>query len=311
MVQKILAALLVCVLLVLGVLWIINGGPLKAMKAASTLANPASMIGTGTTTGGRFELPWQIAIPQGPELSLETGDVINVDSPIEIPQDDPSLFGNPSPYANNITIHLGDVSGSDARSEYIQISADSSNTAPIAITGWSLQSAVTGVRLVLPMAAPLFVSGAVNGIQPVLLNPGATAIISSGSSPVGVSFQENMCSGYLEQYQDFVPSIEKRCPSLTVTNQSSSDDPCANFIDSLPACTFPTRFPSDVPLSCRTQITQIASYNGCVHTNQGRNGFTTNTWRLYLGLQSKLWNPNHDVIRLLDTEGRTVNAISY
>jgi hypothetical protein len=44
---------------------------------------------------------------------------------------------------------------------------------------------------------------------------------------------------------------------------------------------------------------------------QYRTDFRKNTWRLFLGVNELLWNNQHDVIRLLDASGRTVDVLVY
>jgi hypothetical protein len=43
----------------------------------------------------------------------------------------------------------------------------------------------------------------------------------------------------------------------------------------------------------------------------GSASFGLNTWRLYLNAYGELWSNSHDVIRLLDAEGRTVDSLTY
>ena len=188
---------------------------------------------------------------------------------------------------------------------------------PIVITGWSLQSAVSGVRGFIGPAADLFVMGTVQSQKAIALEAGASASIASGSSPVGVSFRENLCTGYLSQMQSFAPTLSMRCPApaesmpLTAETIRTFGDRCLDYVHALPTCTYPTILPGDLSPACRSFIMERLSYNGCVQTHRYKSGFVRNEWRVYLGASGELWRNAHDVVRLLDAEGRTVDIIIY
>src|SRR6185436_19828976 len=59
---------------------------------------------------------------------------------------DPKNFGNPSPYKGKIAFGRSASQESAPAEEYLLLEASYSNTAPISLAGWSLQSAVTGTR---------------------------------------------------------------------------------------------------------------------------------------------------------------------
>jgi hypothetical protein len=191
-----------------------------------------------------------------------------------------------------------------------------SDTAPISLGGWSLQSAYTGVRHTLPQAAPNFIQGAVNAVLPVSLAPGAEVVVSSGVSPVGVSFRENECAGYLAQFQEFSPPLQTRCVSAaaaipdTAETRAALGDTCFDFLATVPSCTFPRSLPSDISPACASSVMQALSYNSCVRIHRTEAGFAGSTWRLYLAAPRPLWR-EHDVVRLLDPAGRIVDVLSY
>lgn len=325
-------------------LWIFTGGIQRIQRAAAAHSNPLSVIfGDGTSEGWSFSLPWQ---PQelslGADISQYVGEydpqaeqdgyaqyegqmdenLMQLQERIDAVRDsivDVKSYGDPSPYSDRVRI-IARVS--EARvspdEEYVTIAAGHSNTAPMDITGWSLQSVLTGKIYLFPKASPLFVAGAVNAGSSVLLNPGATAIITSGSSPLGISFRENMCSGYLAQFQRFTPDIERLCPDprdalpQTPENLRAYRASCFTYVQTIPRCRFPAGDPPpNVSPQCANFARNTYTYNGCVQQYQNRVDFYQDTWRLYLGSSRPLWNSEHDIVRLLDAHGRTVDILKY
>lgn len=323
--------LLVGVTLLL-LLWLWGGGFARIVNFVKTIPNPISIL-LGKQDG-QYEVrfPWQVAIPQGPDISGLTGSgssaqLSTSDAQEQLSQaqtqydeiqkqlEEAKAFGNPSPYANRATLTRAAATESDPRREYLEISVRSGSD--ISLAGWSLQSVLSGNRVLLPPAVPVFVAGTVNTPVSVVLSAGETAIISSGPSPVGISFQETRCTGFLEQTQTFAPSLSLSCPAsselapLTVENLQHYGSECMDYARSLPSCSFPSSLPSWMPPGCRAYILNTFSYNGCLNTLRYDSSFVLPTWRLYINSSVELWGNTHDVIRLLDGQGLTVDAVSY
>ena len=159
--------------------------------------------------------------------------------------------------------------------------------------------------------------GAVNVEDVIALVAGERAIVATGISPVGVSFRENSCTGYLDQFQGFSPAMSRNCPSpedilpLTEENLRAYGEGCFDYIRELPACTTPLSPPSYISGQCAAYLQNNLSYNGCMNMNRWRPSFAGDTWRIFLNARGELWGNSHDVIRLLDSEARTVDVISY
>jgi hypothetical protein len=157
----------------------------------------------------------------------------------------------------------------------------------------------------------------VNGVAPVRLLGDETIIVSTGASPVGVSFQESGCTGFLAQAQQFYPPLANACARAsdlipdTQENESRLGSECFNYMSTLPQCTFPTGMPATLSQSCKSAISNALSYNGCVRAYGSDARFGSNTWRLYLSSGVELWRNSHDVVRLLDAQGLTVDTLSY
>lgn len=337
MLRYIVIALFGFTLLALVAIWVISGGPRKL--ATQTRESIQSAIAPTDDVG--FRLPWQ------PAEIFPTLDITEV---LDLDADEPSMsetfaasqedqlaeleaeydrlradsskqrtFGAPSPYAGKIGL-TQDVSGvraSNPREEYVQIAANYSNDKAVDITGWTLESALSGTRIQIPPAASPFLAGSANLLDEVMLDPGGLALVASAQSPVGISFRENMCTGYLGQFQSFEPPLAEECPSpstvmpLTEENLRMYGDTCFDMIANLPQCRFPQNFPDTIYPSCRSFLMNALSYNGCVSENSFRSAFQKNMWRIYLGSSGELWRNSHDAIRLIDAQGRTVSVFVY
>ncbi|OGJ56597.1 hypothetical protein A2635_00590 [Candidatus Peribacteria bacterium RIFCSPHIGHO2_01_FULL_51_9] len=314
-----IAAIVIGIAIIL--LWFVGGGIGLITKQAGSLrfTNVADFIASLSSTSTPFHFPWEVT---GPQISLPTiedtpGGSLAGPAENSASSDAPSSYGNPSPHAGEIAIRASAVKTQTASGQYLELRAAPGNGAGISISGWSLQSALTGKRAYIPEASPLFVMGRINTVGSATLAPGAVAIIVTGPSPVGVSLRENMCTGYLGTVQSFVPSLPPECPAplivipRTSANESRLGASCFQYLSSLPPCTFPANPPNSLSVACRAEIQNALSYNGCVNQNKNASGFLRNSWRLYLAQGVPLWDVEHDIIRLLDGEGRIVNAFNY
>ena len=334
MLKRILIWLAVFIALSLVILWIIGGGIGRIVNYVRTAPDPSA-----ETAPGILRLPWQPAeLSYGPNVAeLLTvpgsgdGNASGAQSADEelatLGEEYESLeeaaraardFGTPSPYRDDVRIAQDAATEENVNSEYLSLFAAWDNTTPVDITGWSLQSALSGVRAYIPRGADTFFMGIVNEQRDIQLSSGASATVVSGYSPLGTSVRENMCSGYLNQFQTFTPRLEERCPAsseslpLSAENLQLYGDACIDFVRTLPACFAPLEsFTSELSFSCRSYLANTLSYNGCVQRYRHRANFLEDSWRVYLGSSRELWRNSHDVIRLLDREGRTVDAITY
>lgn len=330
MIKYIIVALLAFTLAALAAVWILSGGPRRIVEDTNALID-ASTPEEGDIS---FALPWQP--PQiFPTLDLATA--LNLS-----PEDDLSsaqhkleeleaeydrlsaeahgarTFGAPSPFVGKISIveDTGGVRESDPSEEHLQIMANYSNHESIDISGWILESALSGVRVMIPPSAAPFIANSANILGPTALAPGGLALVASAPSPVGVSFRENMCTGYLSQFQHFSPRLSEECPApsqvlpLTEENLVNYGGECFESIANLPQCRFPQNLTGVSP-ACEVFLREKLSYNGCVSANSFRTNFQRNMWRVYLGASGEIWRNSHDAIRLLDTEGRTVSVFVY
>ncbi len=195
--------------------------------------------------------------------------------------------------------------------EYITIAITQPNLSEVNVTNWKLQNS-KGETVPLGQGTSLFLTGNVNQLAPILLKGGDSLTVSTGRSPVGVSFKMNSCALYLEQFQDFIPPIISTCPSIRETRGFSSLDlTCQRFIGQIPKCTTNSKtLPSELSVSCMTFIYSKVNYNGCVSVHKNDSNFYSKNWRVFLGRSSEFW-AQKDTMTLLDNEGKVIDALKY
>jgi hypothetical protein len=332
MVRPIVIALIAFVLIALVGLWLLSGGPRRVVSAVDRVRN--NIIPSQEDLSS-LRLPWQpvelfptlditnnALVPDARghgSIEYELAELQAEYERLETEASNLKSFGTPSVHAGKVRIvrDTSTLRETTAADEYVQLVADYSAEGGIDISGWSLESALSRTRAVIVPGASPFVLGEPNALRPIAMYSGMRAIISTGPSPVGISFRENMCTGYLAQFQRFAPPLDESCPTpssvipLTEENLARYGDACFDFVANLSSCTFPQSIPQSVYASCRAYLSDALSHNGCVNSNRYKAGFEKDTWRLYLGGTNELWRNSHDAIRLLDASGRTVDVFVY
>ncbi|MHB1086945.1 MAG: hypothetical protein ACYCZ0_04330 [Minisyncoccota bacterium] len=324
MIRTVLWWVLIGMVILLAGAWLWVGGASRIVSFVKTIANPIDIIWGTSTSTYKVELPWQLPIPQGPDIEglANEGEAYEnmsaeerldeVQRQYDSIQKDVAKLGR-SPYADKVSLSRAAATEAAASNEYLVIDASGN----VSLVGWSLMSMLTGAIAPIPLAATVYEHGTLNNVRAVSLEPGTSAIVMSGFSPAGVSFRENRCTGYLAQNLSFEPSLANACPSpaesmsLTDQNLLRYGGDCVDYVQSLPQCTYPTTIPASLAPACRIYIANTFSYNGCVQTHRYESNFMLDTWRLYLGSPVELWGNTHDVIRLLDENGQTVDSITY
>lgn len=207
------------------------------------------------------------------------------------------------------TLHIGNASA--VEDEYIRIEFEGL-AIPENITGWKAVSQKSGVAVSLPRGVRRFIIGAPHTPHPVVAQPGDTVYLHSGFSPVGASFAVNVCSGYLEQFQHFIPYLTKTCPEEDPpihTLPESMRGTCSRINNSLPTCTTPADI--NAPEACKQLLVKTYNYNSCVERYRDRPDFHLGEWRLYANRATELWSNEHDVIELHDQNGVVVDTLTY
>ena len=230
-----------------------------------------------------------------------------------------SSFGSPSIYRSVVTMNhfVSSAGSSNPVNEYVEISVAQNSGVPVDISGWTLSSDATGASSVIPKGSEIPTSGVINAAQDIVLTPGERAILISGQSPIGASFRENKCIGYFSTFQKFSPSLPQNCPIPSDELLSHygadyiRDAVCIDFVKKLPRCKIAITPPVGASSVCQSFLSKYMNYNGCVDAHKNDTDFEGNTWRVYLGRSSSMWRTKNELVKLLDKDGKTVDAFSY
>lgn len=201
--------------------------------------------------------------------------------------------------------------------EYVTIQTDSRATTSIPITGWTLRSASSGKTVTIPKASYLFFAGQVNSEENIILSGGETVYIITGISPNGSSFKVNKCSGYLSQFQTFIPYLTTSCPrprdmDLSSIPKLTINDACFDYLDYFPSCKIETKtLPLNWSYECKNFIYEKINYNSCINTYKNDPDFYKKEWRVYLKRSDILWKQRRENIILYDNEGKIVHSLTY
>jgi hypothetical protein len=292
------------------ILWFATGGPTKPISFAGPYITPITDVDTiqqgyGDTPAADFRSRsiWS-DIMSG---NFSGGSNLN-------------MVGVPSPLKGAVEVaSVAGVASEDADEEYVVLRAVGDTS--VDITGWSLVSGASGRSVRIPEGASLPRSGRVNATGRIVLNPGDEAIVVTGESPIGTSFKENICIGYLTRNQDFVPSVSAQCPSASrefdqyYPGNALRDDRCYERVRDTATCDTPSD--RSVSSSCTQFIDDRLTYSGCVNTHSVDADFYGDTWRIYLeyensrGRTDEFWKSSRDAVKLLDAEGKTVDLYTY
>jgi hypothetical protein len=300
------------------ILWLSTGGPTKPISFAGPYISPITDVDSVQYGYGDAE-----AYPgygsSGGGIWSNIMDIENTLSSLQRDSSEIRAFGEASPARGQVTVSASGVSATDPEQEYVTLYASGSQS--VDITGWRLVSGSSGRGARIPEGAALPSRGRVNDTGRIILNPGEEAIVITGESPNGVSFKENMCTGYLEQSQTFYPALQTQCPApyeefdRFFTGNELRDQKCYDRVRSTSSC----MTPDDDGMSgaCLRLIDEYLSYNGCVEKHRNDSRFAGRTWRIYLeyedrdGDPAELWKPNRDAVKLIDADGKTVDLHTY
>ncbi len=304
------AVFIVLIIIFLMVSWFLSGAA-KNADVKGIFLSPPPPLGVGETIG----LPG-VADPYDTGNREETAAI--TDEIGVVKRELQNVSGMPvSSYAGKIEI-VSQWNGpqSSPVDEYVLIRAKQSNTERITISDWSLMSAVNKRTAYIKEGAEVYEPSGSSDTGPIILSPGDEAVIATKRSPIGISFRLNTCSGYLDQFQDYVPQLPHHCayPDTEVRTSATSvmnDNACISFLETMNVCRMETSPPPNLSEQCRSFITSRLTYQGCVGAHRADAGFKEREWRIYLGYSEELWRDKREVIVLLDSSGKVVDSFSY
>lgn len=216
------------------------------------------------------------------------------------------------------SIHFDGNAGAkedEAVDEYIRIVSSDRADRPVRISGLTLQGRAYGTAILVPQAAELAVIGETPKKSNVVLPPGGRALITTARSPIGASFRVNMCTGYLDQFQNYSPDLRKECPSPETElrdTELTGEKACVDFVKSLPRCrVYQGGFPKDLSSACRIFVEEKLNYNSCVAGHKYDEGFYSDEWRIFLDRSREIWAERNEIIKLVDEKGGIIDAIAY
>jgi hypothetical protein len=220
-----------------------------------------------------------------------------------------------------VSIRRSNLSETDPAKEYVSIYV--SGREDVNITGWRVTSLRTDTTEVIPQGVEVLTTNGVPTSSQIVLHSGEEANLVTGVSPVGVSFKQNECSGYLAQTQTFYPSMNTRCPDPTddfarfYTGNDKSDRSCSDYVKTVRNCKVPIE-KTALPQACIAFADTYLNYNGCVAAHRNDTNFENGSWYVYFGFDEPskkkrhdLWDPSHDTLKLLDANGKTVDTYEY
>jgi hypothetical protein len=303
------------------VVWVASGGPSRPISFSGPYLKP--ITDTGTRAEAYGVLP-EIKLGSAERsVSGSVGGIRDSLSELRDQVEELQELGEPSPYRDMVTIQhsTSGVRSNFAAREYITLSVGNKAKEPINISGWRLVSGASGSYGTIPNGTSVATAGSVNLAEAIMVSKGDKVIVNSGRAPTGISFKENVCTGYFEEYQDFHPSLQLSCPTpekdfdefYPGNPQSEGGDECLEYIEdtNFDRCEMATSTPRGVSSACKTYLTKYINYNGCVLMHGADENFTSRTWRVFLGAKGHLWKDDRETIRLLDREGRVVDVFAY
>lgn len=305
------------ILIFIFVVWVATGGPSRPISFAGPYITPITAPGGvgkgyGLSGGGGTSATSTASIQRS--LNTAQSEIVTLQKSIVAT----THYGTPSPYKGFVTIRhsVGSLHTTDPNKEYLTIALSNSATQGIDITGWRIGSDVTGNTMRISTGVNLPLSGNVNTPAPIILLPGQTAIITTGESPIGISFRENMCTGYFEQFQNFTPTLPKVCPLPTddfdrfFPGSARTYDTCRAVIKTVQRCVVPLQTPV-LSNDCQTFVDKYLNYNGCIAAHTADKNFFGNTWHIFIRRDTEFFTATHDSIKLYDLDGYTVDLLSY
>lgn len=226
------------------------------------------------------------------------------------------LWGVISPYRNQVSFSSGNAWSDDPKTEYLSLSVHGRDA--VDVSGWHIESTVTGNGAQIGFGTHLPKNGHVNSGDNIVIDPGETAYLLTGESPIGTSFHENKCTGYFEQYQHFSPSLSQQCPypldeMKKFSRVDVDNDACYFAVQGLSSCKVvdEERLSTTTSSACRSFISNDLTYAGCVKNHSTDPFFYNGSWYIYLSRDTELWRSQREIIRLLDAQNRTVAVLEY
>ncbi len=200
--------------------------------------------------------------------------------------------------------------------EYAVISIQNEPGGSVILSGWKIKSLVTGGELVIGGASTIPEIGLPKDAPIIISEPYAKVIVSHALSPLNSSFRVNICTGYLDRNDSFLPSLPRECPKPSEEAPGVSreiNNECLDYIDTLPRCNIPREreYPEPLTRTCEAYIETNINYETCVEKHQFDIDFLLPEWRVFSKARGILWLDRRDVIQLIDNAGKVVDTYDF
>lgn len=217
-----------------------------------------------------------------------------------------------SPYYKKIKIGSMNRSTSDFNQEYITINNYNYGATSVNVANWEISSLKE--KVLIPKAIKYLTFDSNDTSADINLNYGEYIKIVTGQGPFNLNFQVNKCSGYLaKQYKFSVSLSSSSCPWPTLEDLSEFSSNCKTFFFKQQQCAQPNVDDLSIVYDnqCRDYLRANLSYSACLSKFQKDSDFYKSEWRVYLNTSRKLWDKDHDTIRLRDKDGLIVDRLVY
>jgi len=216
-----------------------------------------------------------------------------------------------SPYYHEVEFYKVDYDENDFKDEYIILRNQSDEA--INMTGWTVQTKLASLDIgqaTKKLSYPYTYSNQVD----IELKEDDKLVITAGLSPIGVDFQTNKCTGYLDQ-SDFSPALDNNCPYVDSSDYDHLNDHCRDFIDDLNKCELPDYSDNtDVGgnSECTSLLNERFNYNYCYNDYKDDPDFYEDEWHIFMGRTSNdIMSDVSDTIILYDQNGLKVDEYYY
>ena len=216
-----------------------------------------------------------------------------------------------SAYYQKVEISNVNAKESNFTDDYLELRNDGDET--INITGWTLSSDTetkTFSKAIKRLKYP-FSSGTEVNIE---LADGDQAVVSMGVSPDGINFLTNKCTGYLDQSDQYDPSLDEHCPDLINSEYDHLSNACQSFINNLSSCEIPD-YSDDLVIiidsECTGFLNETFNYGQCYSDYYQDIDFLEDEWRIFLNMSIDFLDDDNDTIILKDKSGLVVDRYSY
>ena len=211
-----------------------------------------------------------------------------------------------------VDIRSVNIKRDNFKEDYL-ILRNNSKEETINISGWTIETNKNDIKI--PQAIKnLSYSFSTTEYSDIILDYKDEVIISMGTSPKGVNFRVNKCSGYFGSSSTFYPTLSKDCPQLKESEYSHLKKTCRDFIDDLSKCEVPD-YSSDFGVSADSQCTEFInnnfSYSKCYSNYRYDADFLESKWRVFMNKSTDIFDNYNDRIILKDNSGLVVDEYEY